>query len=83
MKKDLIFGVFGIIFGIIITTSTNSSGKYQVVEIIHPEKLMHQTYLLNTRTGQIQQLVYGLSGNMYWAPAEAVSEKEYDKRYTK
>jgi len=83
MKKDLIFGAIGIFLGWLITTEMNHTGKYQVVDVIHPIHQIHQTYLLNTQTGQIQQLVYGLSGNMYWAAAEAVSEKEYDKRYTK
>ena len=83
MKKDILMIAAGLLLGWIFSIWTNQPGKYQVVDITNPLKPINQNYLLNTRTGQIQQLVYGGTGNLYWAPPEARSEKEYNKMYLK
>jgi len=81
MKKDILLVIIGVVIGWIIMSAVNHPGKFQVIDIIHPRLQQHQTCLLNTHTGQIQQLVYGLTGNIYWGPPEARNETEYNKLY--
>jgi hypothetical protein len=79
--KEPIILALGLLIGWIISTWTNSPGKYQVTAIIHPETHIMQSCLLDTRTGRIRQLTYGLTKNWFWDKPEAFDMKDYDQTY--
>jgi hypothetical protein len=81
MNKEIILGAAMMAIVILVLNYTNSPGKYQVVAIVHPETHIMQSCLLDTRTGRIRQLTYGLTKNWFWDKPEAFDMKQYDKLY--
>jgi hypothetical protein len=81
MNKEIILGAAMTAIVILVLNYTNSPGKYQVVAIVHPETHIMQSCLLDTRTGRIRQLTYGLTKNWFWDKPEAFEMKQYDKLY--
>jgi hypothetical protein len=81
MNKEILLGAAMMAIVILVLNYTNSPGKYQVVAIVHPETHIMQSCLLDTRTGRIRQLTYGLTKNWFWDKPEAFDMKQYDKLY--
>ena len=81
MKQNLLMYVVALLVGWVAYSMISPSGKYQVVQINDPRDWKAHTYLLDTGTGRISELVYGVSRHLYWGPPEALNEREYDRRY--
>jgi hypothetical protein len=79
MKQEHVISLIIGIIVLVLVTYTNLPGKYQVVAVINPETHVMQSCLLDTRTGRIRQLTYGLSKNWFWGKPEAFDMKQYDK----
>lgn len=81
MNKELILGIALMAIVLLAANYINSPGKYQVVAVIHPETHVMQSCLLDTRTGRIRQLTYGLTKNWFWDKEKAFDMKQYDQLY--
>ena len=76
MKKNLIFGAIGILFGWIISSWMNSPGKYQVITVIHPDTHIMQSCLLDSKSGRIRRL-YNFDNNlMFGKPEPSIKQWE-------
>ncbi len=81
MNKQIVLGAAMAAIVIFVAKYTNSPGRYEVVAVINPETHVMQSCLLDTTTGRIRQLTYGISKNWFWDKPEAFDMKQYDKLY--
>lgn len=81
MNKEIVLGAIMMSFVFLALSYTNLPGKYQVVAVIHPETHVMESCLLDTRTGRIRKLTYGLTKNWFWDKPEAFDMKQYDTLY--